>query len=318
VRRDAEGLDLRIAVFERSMREHLPPVFEQLCGLAEGTGLPLSDILALNLPMGVGGWMVDPQCCTNMAFTDGPDGPLWGKNNDGGFPPATGPVRDARGPRPVALLKLYPDDGVPALCVSFCGWLSGGDMMNAAGVAVGHSSVGSRFAQNPAHVSVLHWMYWLMLTSRTGREYACRLTERPVYGKGFSQLVVDRGGVVVSAEVACPLVQLRWANPEDRSLNCVNHYQLPALEGRDARTPVGLANSKARQALLERLGSESDRSVAHMQSILRYHGEPSVCRHGGDDLSHTEYSMIGITRDSRMLIADGNPCTHPYRDYSIA
>lgn len=318
VLRSAEELVLEIVRFQTSLEAHVPGVLEQMVGMAAGADVSVEEILALNLPQGVGaGDALDVQGCTNVVFGDGPDGPLWGKNNDGAYPPHPGPVVNASGRRPAAVLKLYPDDGVPALCVTFCGWLSGADMLNAEGVAVGHSSVGSRLQQSRSHVSILQWMYHAMLTVHSAAEYAQTMVSRPTLGKGFSQAIVDRQGSMYSGEFVCPLAQIRRPEPGVRAMNCVNYYQLPFLEGLDRRTPDGLANAHARRDFLERAVGEGDRSIEHMKRLLRHHGGDSICRHGGGDLSHTEYSVIGVTAERKLLVADGNPCQTEYAEVTV-
>jgi len=282
---------------------------EQLDGMAKGANLPPDEIYALNLPVGVASLTFEEEC-SNVIMTGGTNGPLWGKNNDGGCPP--GEDR-----RPVCALKIYPDDGVPAICFTFCGWLSGGDMINAEGVAVGHSSVGSRFAQSPYNVSALHWLYQGMLEAKSAIDYARHITSLPLYGKGFSQVTVDKDGRMFSGEICCPLTQIRWPEPGDAGMDCVNHYQLPALKDVTMRTEAGLKNSIGRNDYLQNELQQADGSLEHMQHILTYHGEYSICRHGGKDLSHTEYSMIGIPAEGRVLYQYGYPCKETYKEIAL-
>ena len=299
-----------IAYFAESTRKYIPQVFEQLEGTARGAGVAHDRILALNAPLGSASPFWD-QGCSNIVFSSGPDGPIWGKNNEGNS-------ADMEGRRPVCALKLYPDDGIPAICFTFCGWLSGGDMINAEGVCTGHSSAGSRFAQSPYNVSALHWLYAGMLTVRSSGDLARHLTSVPLRGKGFSMVAVDRSGDMFSGELVCPLVQIREPVAGVHGMNCVNHYQLPSLKGIDMRTPEQLAYSIGRQAYLENAIEQGDRSLAHMQSILRHHGEYSICRHRqSPDDAYTEYSMIGLPVAGRAYVLDGNPCQGSYTSISF-
>ena len=101
-------------------------------------------------------------------------------------------------------------------------------------------------------------------------------------------------------------------------MNCVNCYQLPMLADADRRSESGKCNAKARQRFLEQSLSElSDYSLADMKTILRHHGQPSICRHGGTDDSHTEYSMIGIPQSRRVLFVDGNPCQGTFQEIQL-
>ena len=121
-----------------------------------------------------------------------------------------------------------------------------------------------------------------------------------------------------SIEAPCPIMQVRNPEPDARHMNCVNHYQLPALTDADRRTESGKCNAKARQHFLEQSLSElSDYSLVDMKAILRHHGHPSICRHGGTDDSHTEYSMIGMTQSRRVLFVDENPCQDAYQEIQL-
>jgi len=308
---DLGCLQKEAALLKASLEKHAPGVLKQMLATASAGGISELQILALNCPSGSADYGYE-QGCSNAVFGDGPDGPIWGKNNEGHYPPADKPVVNCQGPRPVCALKLYPDHGIPAICFTFVGWFSGADMINAEGLATGHSSVGSKFQQAPHHVSVLQWLYKGMFEMKSVGDYARHVTSMPLRGKGFSQVVVDAKGNMASGELACPIAQIRWPANGLKAMNCVNHYQLPQLEGRDGRAPEGLANSKGRQAFLDAALLDGDRSITHMKRILASHGEYSICRHGGKDQSFTEYSMIGLPRQRKALLAHGNPCATPY------
>lgn len=313
---DMSILDREITHLRAGLSRFLPDVLEQMLSAAEAAHVTEKEMLALNVPSGSSDGRF-AQGCSNVVFAGGPQGPVWGKNNDGHFPPTDQPVEKSQGPRPVCVLRLYPEKGIPAICLTFCGWFSGADMMNAEGVATGHSSVGSKLQQSPYHVSVLHWLYQGMFQIRNVGDYVRHVTALPLRGKGFSQIVVDAEGRMASGELACPMAQIRWPERDVPGMNCVNHYQLPNLAGLDARKPAGLANSKGRQAFLDAAIRDGDRSLAHMKRILRHHGDYSICRHGGRDLSHTEYSMIGLPKERKVLYIQGYPCELEYREVVI-
>jgi len=313
-----EAPDRKIEKFKESLIRFLPQVMEQFEGIAEASSVSERRILELNLPVGI----VEPdleQECSNVVFADGPDGPLWGKNNEGGFPSNTGSVIDGEGRRPVSVMKIYPDDGIPAICLTFCGWLSGGDMMNAEGVSAGHSSVGTKFQQSLSNAPLLQWLYSGMFQYKSAEDLARHVTSAALRGKGFTQVTVDKAGSIFSAELACPLAQIRRPADGDLGMNCVNHYQLPSLKDMvlKQREEKGLAYSRGRQKYLEAAVKDGDRSIEHMKKILRHHGDISICRHGGKDLSYTEYSMIGIAKEAKFLFVDGYPCEEEYVEVSF-
>ena len=137
-------------------------------------------------------------------------------------------------------------------------------------------------------------------------------------GKGYSAVCVDRRGVACSLETPCPLLQVRRAASGPGHLHCVNCYQLPTLLEADRRKPDGKRNALARKAFLDaKLAEPLAFDVADMKAILRHHGKPSVCRHGGDDMSHTHYSMIGLPHSGRVLYVDAYPCEGEYAEVKL-
>ena len=294
------GWEERWPATRAAMERHMPLVLEEMEGTAEGADLPLETILKLNVP-GYKRELDPPQECTNVAFSAGPDGPIWGKNNDGGEPGKQAP--------PVARL-IRRDDGVPQLNWTFCGLLATIDGFNAEGVAVGHSSVGSQFAQSKHHVPIRLWAYEGLFRCRSGEEFVRHMCAVPTFGKGYSSLLVDAEGFMCSLESPCPLTQIRWPAPGETYMNCSNYYQLDAISEADWRTPEGKENAVARARTLDERfkGGNGGRDLEAMKQVLRHHGTPSICRHGGDDQSWTEYSMIGLCAERKALFLHDYPC----------
>lgn len=290
----------RWPTIRKALAAHVPLVLEEMEGTAEGADLPLETIFKINWP----GYNTDldlPGGCTNIAFSEGPDGPIWGKNNDGGAPGEQLP--------PVARL-IRRNDAIPQLNFTFCGMVATIDGMNAEGLAVGHSSVGSVFAQSDRHVPIRLWAYEGLMRCRTAEEFVRHMCSVPTRGKGYSSLAVDAHGVMCSLESPCPLTQVRWPDPGETYMNCSNYYQLAPLAEADRRQPEGKENAIARAEMLDGRfgGGAGGRDLAAMKSVLRYHGDPSICRHGGEDQSWTEYSMIGLCAERKALFLHGRPC----------
>jgi hypothetical protein len=284
-----------------AMQRHIPLVLEEMEGTAEGANLPLDTILKLNVP-GYARDLDPPQECTNIAFSEGPDGPIWGKNNDGEEPGKQKP--------PVARV-VRRDDGIPQINWTFCGMLATIDGFNAEGVAVGHSSVGSQFAQSKHHVPIRLWAYEGLFRCRTGEEFARHMCALPTFGKGYSSLMVDAEGFMCSLESPCPLTQVRWPQPGATYMNCSNYYQLDQISDADWRKPEGKQNAIARARMLDDRfkGDSGGRDLEAMKQVLRHHGDPSICRHGGEDQSWTEFSMIGLCAERKALFLHDLPCT---------
>ena len=68
----------RFPRFLETLKTHLPAVLAELEGTAVGANIPLDTIFQLNLPMYANELVVD-EGCTNLVFSGGSDGPVWGK-----------------------------------------------------------------------------------------------------------------------------------------------------------------------------------------------------------------------------------------------
>ncbi len=298
----------RVAVFVETLKANLPDVHEEMLGLAAGADVPVEKIYGLNFP-GYADDLTAEQCCTNVAIAAGPDGPLWGKNNDGAEPDRQ---------RPICTRVIRPNTGIPLVMTHFCGMVAVTDFMNAEGVAVGHSSVGSVFQQSDRFVPIRLWAYHAIQQAKSTAEFVRLVASVPVRGKGYSHVCVDRGGNICSIEAPCPLVQVR--QPQDpRYVYCVNCYFLSALVEADRRTEKQKVNAMARRKVLEgELKPETPVDLARLQDLLKLHKTPAgICRHGGSDGSHTEYSIIALPQDGRYLIAPGYPCKTEYIELSV-
>jgi len=300
--------DAHWPAIRETLERHVPLVLEEMAGTAEGANLPVETILKINVP--AYGTPLDAlEGCTNIAFSAGPDGPIWGKNNDGGAPGDQNP--------PVARL-VRRSDGIPQLNWTFCGMVATIDGFNAEGVAVGHSSVGSVYAQSDHHVPIRLWAYEGLMRCRTAAEFVRHMCAVPTRGKGYSSLAVDATGAMCSLESPCPLTQVRLPEPGESYMNCSNYYRLPALAEADRRPPDGKENAVARAEMLdERFLGRANRSLADMLAVLRHHGDPGICRHGGHDQSHTEYSMIGLCAERKALFLHGYPCEEEFIEVQL-
>jgi len=278
---------------------------------ATGADVSFEQIAALNFPLYPNDLVV-AEGCTNLAFGSGPDGPLWGKNNDG---------NDPRSQLPPCCRIVRPASGIPQAVFTFCGMVATTDGMNAEGVAVGHSSVGSVFQQSDRFVPIRLWAYNAMMHARCTVEFLDLMARVPLRGKGYAIVCVDRAGAACSIEAPCPLLQVRLPRESTGHVNCTNYYQLPQLSDADRRTPEGKANAAARRHLLDQLfAGTGDTSIGGMVDILRRHrtaDEPGICRHSGEDQGVTEYSMIGVPQAGQVLYYHGRPCGGEYSTLSL-
>ncbi len=289
-----------IKVLER----HLPDVLEELRGLSEGSGQSLSALLRLNQ---VNTFTVPRPSpgCTSMALSQGEDGPVLGKNNDGS--------PDARR---FIIRKTTPASGHRMIQVTYTGWVSGLDAMNSAGLVNGHNSVGSKFDKSGERVDIRLWMYALMRQSDGVADLLTRLDCVPLTGKGFNVVLVDRSGDTCVLEAAVPLVSVRSRG--EAFVYATNHYASNTLSDADRRTPDQKPVTIYRYGyLLWRDAFQRPRHSRDLVDILQSHEPWAPCRHGGAHLSHTLWSMVGLPADQHLRVASGPPCSHAYLDYPV-
>ena len=282
-----------------------PDLLEEMEGLAQGCGQPIEDILWLNHVATFGpDWLGE---CTSMAVADGPDGPVLGKNNDGG-----GVRRHA-----YVVRTTRPDKGLPMIQVTHAGSLSGLDAMNAEGLVNSHNSVGSRFDRSGERLDVRLRCYQLMAECRTTRDFIEAMTrDVALTGKGFNIVAVDRAGETAVIEAAVPLIA--WRDLGAPFVYATNHYMTPALKDHDGRSPEGKRISTYRVGYLEWVAATNRPSSADdIRGILSSHEPWAPCRHGGPHLSETEWSLVALPRERKLLFADGHPCETGYRAFGF-
>jgi len=280
----------------------LPDVYAEMRGIAEGSGMPLDSLLYEQACAFGCGW---PASCTSMAVRTRRHGALLGKNNDG--------EQDGRF---FVIRKSCPRRGLPMIQVTYAGWLSGLDAMNAAGLVNGHNSVGSIFDKSGPKPDIRLYIYHLMRTCRTTAQFLDRLTACPCTGKGYNIVVADRKGETAVVEAAVPLTAVRDRNQD--FLYATNHFASDALKDADRRTREAKPISIYRYGYLRWIAETArPQALADLKRVLRSTDPWAPCRHGGPHVSHTLWSMIGLPQTNRLLVASGAPDTVPYRTFSL-
>lgn len=298
----------------RVLERELPDIVEEIEGIGEGAGVPSDRILFMNHVATLGDDWIDE--CTPLAVADGPDGPIVAKNNDGGTSEQP-PFATGGGSRYLYVVRrTAPDQGIPMLQVTYSGWLSGLDALNAAGLANMHGSVGSKFDKSGPRVDVRLWVYHLMSTCACTTEFIEGMFQGNLTGKGFSIAVGDRSGDTAVVEAAVPLVAYR-----DRGRPFVystNLYTSDALQDADMRTPALKPISYYRTGYLRWVEENCPpKSLADMQALLSCHEPWAPCRHGGAHVSHTEWSAIALPQSNRLLVTNDAPCQADYQEFDV-
>jgi hypothetical protein len=296
-RRAAEGGE-RIAHCGEFLRDTVPDIHEELLGIAEGSGVPFGEILMFN-QCDAG---TRPVGCTSMALLSGSDGPLVAKNNDGCLGDSGRFV----------IRRSRPTRGLPMVQVTYAGWVSGLDAMNAEGVATVHSSVGSAFPRPHPSLDIRLRAYQALRGCSNTGDFLAALGSRPLTGKGFNIVVGDVLGDTCVVEAAVPVLARRGRG--ETFVFTTNHYITSELVEADQRTPEGKEISVYRLGYLKWIKAQSQpQTISELQGLLRSHDPWGVCRHGGPHKSRTLWSMVAQCESGEILVCDGFPCEGEYQ-----
>ncbi|MGN0871153.1 MAG: C45 family autoproteolytic acyltransferase/hydrolase [Victivallales bacterium] len=280
------------------LNRYAPDVLEEFSGLSAGADTDENFLFAINF---TDTFDDETERCTPMFLRSSPDGVIVAKNNDA-------PQGESF---PFVIRRGKPDRGLPFLQITYAGWLSGLDMMNAEGLADTHASVGSFFSKKGLNMDIRLRMYQLMQSCRTAKELALALREVPLTGKGFAVAVGDAQNDALFLDAAVPKIAVR-AQQEDFAW-AANLYMSPEVCNADTR-PVNRRDHCLKR--YEYIGRQPvPRTMEQIRRLLCDHSSPyAPCRHGGEALSVTTWSMIALPQKRAVYYTDGNPCVNLYKE----
>lgn len=320
------------------IRDYDATALAQLEGMAEGAGLEVEDLLALNLRSEVmfGGAL--PGGARRDAGTPGGAAP-------GGAPPPVAectaavalPEATVDGHTLLAqnwdwlthtrdttvVLEAHPDDGPVYVTVVEAGLLAKSGM-NAHGVGVvTNTLVSDRDAGKPGvpyHVVLRSLLHAVTVSDALARMY------RATRSSSANYLVASGDGLAADAEClpggpANVLVD----TPRDGLLVHANHFVSPRFAAVDAGLPT-MPDSVLRLSRLTSLLRPADGPVSRerlQQALADHAGHPcGVCTHEDPkapvaDSYATIASLVMDLTERRMWLAAGSPCSAPYVELHV-
>jgi hypothetical protein len=218
---------------------------------------------------------------------------------------------------PFVVRESEPEKGFPMLQVTYAGWLSGLDAMNAAGLANTHASVGSVFDKSGNKVDIRLAVYHLMRHCSNVKDFYEKLSDMSLTGKGFNIIAGDVRKTSLIIEAAVPLIASHGLN--SKFFYATNHFVTKALMNADARSPQAKLISTYRLGYLDWvLKTSPPESLENIKKILASHEPWAPCRHAGANVSETYWSQICLPEQRKMLVSAGSPCNVGYTEYSLA
>lgn len=294
---------LMIAKMKESLQKFVPDVLEELEGIAQGSQVDLDLLLSYNH------WELtndDEERCTVFVLHSNDEGLLIAKNNDS-------PVGENG---KFVIRQCNPNNKIAFTQVTYAGFISGLDMINATGLCNTHGSVGSAFERKGLRLDIRLALYNLMQTCSTIDEVVQQLEQYPLTGKGFSIALGDAKGNSIIVDAAVPFLGKRARNT--KFAYSTNLYEYKGFENADMRLPNRRNICVYRNGYLKYVeNTNPPKTLTELKNLASIHAPWSPCRHGGIQGSVTDWSVIFFAEKQKFLIAHGQPCENEYQEMSI-
>lgn len=319
---DRAAVLARAEPYWAAVQRQSPGYAEGVAGIAEGAGLPLLDLAAINLRYEIlyhqFTALAMPDGCTSFAIL--PERTesghlLLGQNWDW-IPEVAG-----------AVLRIQQPDGLRQLCFTEAGIFGGKIGLNSAGLGLcvnGLTSIGDDWSRMALP---FHARCWQILQERDLDAAAAVIIDQP-RSCSTHYLIAQAPDRVAGLEAA-PWA-LNWLGAEDGAYSHANHFVDPAGIGIAEPPSEFRVFSKHREARCGILMREPDADDAPLstESVLDrmrdHEGWPnSVCRHpdperGENRSYHSVTSVLMDLAAGEMWISDGPPCQGPHRHLRLA
>ncbi|MGH7332508.1 MAG: C45 family autoproteolytic acyltransferase/hydrolase [Candidatus Rokuibacteriota bacterium] len=304
-----EAVEEAAAPFAEPIREHAPFLWEELEGMARGSGLPVSRLLILQARaevMRANRAAVPSLECTTFGLTGrrtAGEVTLFGQNVD------LVPFVEEFG----VIVRQYPR-GAPAVLLYTTAGLLGHNGLNEAGVGVC-----ANFIDDPGGwgVGLPRYLLSRLALRAESAEAAREAALTPPRAASRNLLIADDRGVLLDLEALRREAAILRAS--DGLLVHANHLEAPEFQGYEKASE----NSRVRRERLEQLLAEAPGplTIADIQGFYRDHANAphSLCAHPfpGRNLQ-TVVSVIGDLTNRELHAAKGSPCQAPYATYTLA
>ncbi len=295
--------------FIEPIKAYAPELFEQMEGIAEGSGLPLNEILFLNgaCEFDAGGSAL--MGCTSFAAAgeatkDGKT--ILGQNLD------WNPGSD------VVVLRLKPKNGPKMLALTLAGSLG----------MVGISEAGvSVFINLLLRSNVAFGVPFNVITANVLRQKnlvdCIRAVSQAKRAIAFNYMLADKEGSIIDVETS--IENCGFLLPNNDILTHANHYETVWLQEGDLNQYSSFPDSYLRSYRLAQLMEKKRGAlcVDEMKSMLQDHRDwpDSICRHCDmtgpvAERFESSISMIAVPEDGK-IFATSNPCVNQYSLYTI-
>lgn len=300
------------AGFAEPIRQHAPFLWEELEGMARGSGVPIADLLILQARAEVLRARRQapaprplPECTTFAAGGRRTEGgrALFGQNVD------LIPFVEAFG----VIVRQYPKDA-PAMLLYTTAGLLGHNGLNEAGVGVC-----ANFIDDPSGWGdgLPRYLLSRLALREESAARAVKALLEPPRAASRNVLVADDRGVFLDVEALRKDAAV--LHGEDDLLVHANHLEAPQFQGYETPTENSLCRRRRLQELLE--GATAPITVRDVRRFYRDHANAphSVCAHPFEGRNiQTVVSVIGDLAARTLDVARGTPCRSAYATYTLA
>jgi isopenicillin-N N-acyltransferase like protein len=321
VRRAAAGFEAPIAAFG-------PAYLDEMRGIAEGAGLDLADVLAINVrtevmyaakarqaPLAARA-RHSPAECSAFAVVPAPgasrSSTLLGQNWDWLLHSA----------QTLVVLEARQDDGPDFVTVVEAGLLAKTGL-NAAGLGLVTNALVTD-ADTGAPGLPYHVLLRAVLDCGTVTE-AVRVLQAGVRSSSANYLIAHASGAALDVEAAPgDFTRLYPLFPSDGLLLHTNHFLSPRLPAAQDLSLWAMPSSAVRLQRL-RAGARTPASLDDFRALLADHADypHSICSHPDPDDHPLEQgatlaSVLMDLKARRLWLAAGNPCRASYRELDVS
>ena len=301
------------AQFESARERHMayteklmPDLVEEIRGIADGSGFAFKWIYLANFYASL---RAANEGCSNIIFTETPDGPLLGKAND--LPVSEG--------KHAGLCLVRPKDGMAWLALSHPGRTSFGQGINEAGLAIGGSSCSAAIPAPDECLNPHMLGRYVLSRCETVDQAIELLKEITASQRGANWALLDKSGAAAIVEKAGDLIGIR--RPDEKRLCCTNHALTPELRPHGKAEGETLKETHERFDAIDRLTRRAPPSLQLMRETLAYNGRPgALCRYGDDDplKYETEWAFILQPAKGKAEVCFSHADRDPWHSFSIA
>ena len=299
------------ASYAAPIQAHAPFLWEELEGMAHGSGLPMNRLLLLQARAEVMRLSKERVAtptleCTTFAIggrRTANGAVLYGQNVD------LVPFLSEYG----VVVRQYPKDAPATLLYTTAGLL-GHNGLNEAGVGIC-----ANFINDPAGwgEGLPRYLLSRLALRQDSADRALEAALSPPRAASRNLLIADSRGVFLDAEVLRKTVAV--IHGKDDLLVHANHLEAPEFAGYE----IAPENSSHRRRRLEELldGAQTALTVGDLQGFYRDHGNAphSICAHPFEGRNvQTVASLIGDLTALEMHLAKGLPCQSAYATYTLA